>query len=175
MNYHSITKDEMLNGDGIRTVLWVAGCGHHCKGCQNPETWDPEGGIPFDEDVKKEIFQNLNQEYCSGITFSGGDPMFPGNRKQILFLANDIRKRFGDKKSIWIYTGYTYDEIKDDPIMDFIDVLVDGECFRELRGITREWVGSDNQIIWRKKNGEWVPDEKKYSIPKDVKKPVSCA
>ncbi len=56
MRYHNITKDDMLNGDGLRVVLWVAGCGHHCKGCQNPITWDPNGGIPFDDAAKAEIF-----------------------------------------------------------------------------------------------------------------------
>ena len=71
MRYHNITKDDMLNGDGLRVVLWVAGCGHHCKGCQNPITWDPNGGIPFDDAAKAEIFEQLDKDYISGITFSG--------------------------------------------------------------------------------------------------------
>ena len=74
MRYHNITKDDMLNGDGLRVVLWVAGCGHHCKGCQNPITWDPNGGIPFDDAAKAEIFEQLDKDYISGITFSGGEP-----------------------------------------------------------------------------------------------------
>ena len=77
MRYHNITKDDMLNGDGLRVVLWVAGCSHHCKGCQNPITWDPDGGIPFDEAAKQEIFEQLDKDYISGITFSGGDPLHP--------------------------------------------------------------------------------------------------
>ena len=68
MRYHNITKDDMLNGDGLRVVLWVAGCGHHCKGCQNPITWDPNGGIPFDDAAKAEIFEQLDKDYISGIT-----------------------------------------------------------------------------------------------------------
>ena len=63
MRYHNITKDDMLNGDGLRVVLWVAGCGHHCKGCQNPITWDPNGGIPFDDAAKAEIFEQLDKDY----------------------------------------------------------------------------------------------------------------
>ena len=63
MRYHNITKDYMLNGDGLRVVLWVAGCGHHCKGCQNPITWDPNGGIPFDDAAKAEIFEQLDKDY----------------------------------------------------------------------------------------------------------------
>ena len=80
MRYHNITKDDMLNGDGLRVVLWVAGCGHHCKGCQNPITWDPNGGIPFDDAAKAEIFEQLDKDYISGITFSGGDPLHEANR-----------------------------------------------------------------------------------------------
>ena len=71
MRYHNITKDDMLNGDGLRVVLWVAGCPHACPGCQNPVTWDPEGGLSFDEEARQEIFAELDKDYVSGITFSG--------------------------------------------------------------------------------------------------------
>ncbi len=74
MRYHNITKDDMLNGDGLRVVLWVAGCDHCCKECHNPVTWDPNGGLFFDEKAKAEIFEELEKDYISGITFSGGDP-----------------------------------------------------------------------------------------------------
>ena len=80
MRYHNITKDDMLNGDGLRVVLWVAGCAHCCKGCQNPVTWDPDGGLPFDGAARAEIFEQLDKSYISGITFSGGDPLHPSNR-----------------------------------------------------------------------------------------------
>lgn len=70
MRYHNITKDDMKNGDGLRVVLWLAGCEHHCPGCQNPITWNPEDGLEFDEAAKKEIFDQLDKDYVSGITFS---------------------------------------------------------------------------------------------------------
>ena len=69
----------MLNGDGLRVVLWVAGCSHGCKDCQNPITWDPKGGIPFDGAAREEIFQQLRKDYIDGITFSGGDPLHEAN------------------------------------------------------------------------------------------------
>ena len=72
MRYHNITKDDMLNGDGLRAVLWVAGCTHKCKGCHNPVTWDIEGGIPFDDAAKEELFEAIKPDYISGVTFSGG-------------------------------------------------------------------------------------------------------
>ena len=104
MRYHNITKDDMLNGDGLRVVLWVAGCGHHCKGCQNPITWDPNGGIPFDDAAKAEIFEQLDKDYISGITFSGGDPLYEANRADVTALAKEIKERY-PKKDIWVYTG----------------------------------------------------------------------
>ena len=79
MRYHNITKDDMLNGDGLRVVLWVAGCAHKCKGCHNPITWDPEGGLEFEQNARNEIFAELDKHYVSGITFSGGDPLHPAN------------------------------------------------------------------------------------------------
>ena len=95
MRYHNITKEDMLNGDGLRVVLWVAGCLHHCKNCQNPITWDPEGGIPFDADAKEEIFEELEKEYISGITFSGGDPLYPDTRKDLWKLIQEIKNKIG--------------------------------------------------------------------------------
>ena len=77
MRYHNITKDDMLNGDGLRVVLWVAGCSHGCRECQNPITWDPNGGLPFTDSERAEIFAELDKDYISGITFSGGDPLHP--------------------------------------------------------------------------------------------------
>ena len=102
----------MLNGDGLRVVLWVSGCDHCCRDCHNPVTWDPNGGLPFDEEAKAELFEALDRDYISGITFSGGDPLYFGNRMDVTELAGEIRERFPGK-TIWLYTGYTYEEIKD--------------------------------------------------------------
>ena len=90
MRYHNITKDDMLNGDGLRAVLWVAGCTHKCKGCHNPVTWDIEGGIPFDEAAKEELFEAIKPDYISGVTFSGGDPLHPANHAEVAVLAKEL-------------------------------------------------------------------------------------
>ena len=146
MRYHNITKDDMLNGDGLRVVLWVAGCNHCCKECHNPITWDPDGGLLFDEDAKQEIFEQLNQSYISGITFSGGDPLF--QVEEATELAKRI-KHIG--KNIWCYTGYTYEQILADSrlsqILPFIDVLVDGRFDINLRDISLRFRGSANQRL----------------------------
>ena len=138
MNYHNITYPDMNNGDGLRVVLWLSGCSHHCYNCQNPQTWDANSGIPFDKSAKKELFRELDKDYISGLTLTGGDPLFESNLDDVLDLVTEINKRYNfqkvdsanpckmgvseDKntdeirlsfpnKSIWIYSGYTWSEI----------------------------------------------------------------
>jgi len=146
MRYHNITKDDMLNGDGLRVVLWVAGCSHCCEGCQNPSTWDPNGGLPFDDGAKEEIFTELRKPYISGITFSGGDPMYCNNYQDIKNLAEEIKDKFPNK-TIWMYTGDVWENLREDPVMKYIDVLVDGEFHIEERDVQLLWKGSANQRV----------------------------
>ncbi len=146
MRYHNITKDDMLNGDGLRVVLWVAGCEHCCKGCQNPVTWDPNGGLEFDEDAKREIFEQLDQSYISGITFSGGDPMHCANRSAVKQLAMEIREKYPDK-TIWLYTGDVWENVMNSSLMKYVDVLVDGEFDQDKKDATLMWKGSSNQRV----------------------------
>ena len=146
MRYHNITKDDMLNGDGLRVVLWVAGCGHHCDECQNPVTWNPDGGIPFGPADKEELFTELGKSYVSGITFSGGDPLFPSNEPEILTLAKEIRETFPNK-TIGLYTGYLWEYVKTREIAQYVDVLVDGEYVKQLRDTKLYWRGSANQRV----------------------------
>ena len=146
MRYHNITKDDMLNGDGLRVVLWLAGCSHGCKGCQNPITWDPDGGVLFTEEEKKEIYDQLDKSYIEGITFSGGDPLHPLNRKEITSLAKEIKSSF-PMKTIWLYTGYDYEEVEDLDVFNFVDVLVDGRFVDALKSEQKHWGGSTNQRV----------------------------
>lgn len=146
MRYHNITKDDMLNGDGLRVVLWVAGCEHCCKGCQNPVTWDPNGGLEFDESAKNEIFEQLDQSYIAGITFSGGDPLHCANRGGVKQLAMEIREKYPDK-TIWLYTGDVWEDVMNYGLMRYVDVLVDGEFEQEKKDTTLMWKGSSNQRV----------------------------
>lgn len=146
MRYHNITKDDMLNGDGLRVVLWVAGCSHNCEGCHNPITWDPQGGIPFSDKDKEEIFEELGKSYISGITFSGGDPLNGANEPEVLELAKEIRTKFPGK-TIWLYTGYTWEYVKKREIARYLDVLVDGRYVKALRDPQLHWRGSANQKV----------------------------
>ena len=151
MNYHNITKCDMLNGEGLRVVLWVSGCTHYCEGCQNEQTWSHKSGIPFDENAKNELFEELNKDYISGITFSGGDPLSELNRKEVLNLIKEIKNKFPNK-NVWVYTGYLKSDVEDLDGFENIDVLVDGKFIKELSFPSPKWCGSNNQKIWRLKD-----------------------
>ncbi len=146
MRYHNITHDDMLNGDGLRTVLWVSGCTHHCEECQNPITWDINGGLLFDEAAESEFFQEASKGYISGVTFSGGDPLHPQNRGEITRLAKKFKQKFPEK-NIWLYTGFLWEDIKDLEVIKYTDVLVDGPYKKELRDTQLHWKGSSNQRV----------------------------
>ena len=137
MNYIKIDTEDVCNGDGLRVVLWLSGCSHHCYNCQNPQTWNPESGIPFDENAEKELFRELSKDYISGLTLTGGDPLHENNLDKVLDIVTKFRKQYGyaqdivcdgdkhhnilsknsDKirvfsdKTIWLYSGYTWEEI----------------------------------------------------------------
>ena len=146
MRYHNITKDDMLNGDGLRVVLWVSGCTHCCKDCHNPITWDPNGGLEFDESAKQEIFAELEKDYIHGITFSGGDPLHINNAYDVAELAKEIREKY-PKKSIWLYTGGMWEDVKNMKVIPYLDVLIDGEFEVDKKDVNLHWVGSSNQRV----------------------------
>ena len=163
MNYHNITYPDQNNGDGLRIVLWVAGCEHHCVNCQNQQTWSPQSGIPFDKNAMNEILNELKKDYISGITFSGGDPLHPQNAQNVLKIVDEIRVSY-PTKNIWLYTGYTWEQIMYPVITDInseqlkvlqmrkelvnkCDVLIDGRYVDELRDVSLHWRGSSNQRV----------------------------
>ena len=173
INYHNITHDDMNNGDGLRVVLWLSGCSHHCYNCQNPQTWNPNSGIQFDESAKQEIFNELSKDYISGITFSGGDPLHENNLDEVLKLVQEISISF-PQKTVWLYTGYTWNFImnyeltsnftEEDVLFDYhmkkdfkmikrkniiklVNVLVDGKYIDEQKDFTLKWKGSKNQRV----------------------------
>ena len=146
MRYHDIKTGDMLNGSGIRVTLFVSGCTHYCKGCHNPITWEPTGGLLFDDEAKRELFEELEKDYHKGVTFSGGDPLYPDNRAEITELAKEIKEKFPEK-DIWLYTGFIYEGICNLEIMNYIDVLVDGEYMEEFKDNNYHWAGSTNQLV----------------------------
>ena len=160
MNYLQIDKSSISNGPGVRVVLWVSGCTCRCEGCQNQESWSFNSGKLFDDNAKNELFEALNKPYIQGITFSGGHPLENKNVEEIYLLIKEIKEVF-PTKNIWLYTGYTWEQIFPQVCLDMFnvnnlyrkeavkmcDVVVDGPYIEEQRDITLKFRGSKNQRL----------------------------
>ena len=157
MNYASIRKCDIANGEGVRVSLFVSGCTHRCKGCFNEEAQDFNYGSPFTSEVESEIFAALEPAHIAGLTLLGGEPMEPENQARLAPFLRRFRERFGASKTLWIYTGCTLEQLKDpssrwrtgmtDEILSMTDVLVDGPFIEELKDISLQFRGSSNQRI----------------------------
>ena len=161
MNFLKIEHEDVCNGIGIRCTIWFTGCSHECAKCFNKETWDHNSGIPFDNEAKQEIFNELSKDYISGITLTGGDPLYKYNLTDVLSLLNQIRLSY-PTKTIWLYTGYTLEQIlqpllintipteeeeKRIDIVKMVDVLVDGPYVDSQRDVAVKWRCSTNQLF----------------------------
>lgn len=169
MFYGNIKNNDIANGVGIRVSLFVSGCRHHCKNCFQPQTWNFNFGKEFTNDTADEIIKMLEPEYISGLTILGGEPLEPENQYELLKFIEKVKICY-PQKNIWVYTGYTYEELtgkkkcklqfnniilpNNHPITEFtekllsyIDVLIDGEFIEELKDISLNFRGSKNQRI----------------------------
>ena len=150
MKFLTITYPDINNGLGLRATLWLAGCSHHCKGCQNPQTWNYESGKRFDKRHKEKLYEILSKSYIDGLTLSGGDPLYKDNLKDLSELIHHIKEDFPNK-TIWIFTGYSWGEVQGDlslaDVVNQCDVLVDGEYKEDLRDVTLAFRGSSNQRV----------------------------
>lgn len=151
MNYKKITTCDICNGDGLGVVLWVSGCDVHCKGCHNMGTWDFDSGDIWGIYSNQVLISELKKPYISRLTLSGGHPLAPKNIKECTALCKSVKKNL-PQKSIWVYTGYVWEDIKDFEILKYIDVLVDGAYDDSLRDITLAYRGSSNQRVIDVKN-----------------------
>ena len=152
MNYAGIKKNDIANGPGVRVSLFVSGCRNHCKGCFNPETWDFDYGEPFTRKTEKEIIKALRPSWIQGLSILGGDPMEPENQKALLPLLKRIRVMCPGK-DVWLYTGYTYEAVRDSEILKWVDALVDGPFIEAEKDISLAFRGSRNQRIIPLKKG----------------------
>lgn len=165
MNYAGLNKYDSANGPGVRVSLFVSGCNHHCKNCFNPEAWDFNYGEEFTDDTLHEIIDAMTHKWISGITFLGGEPMDPKNVVKVNQIIRRIRCSF-PHKTIWLYSGYTLEELMSryqnmfldetigqevgyatGDILRNIDVLVDGEFVDDLKDLKLRFRGSSNQRI----------------------------
>ena len=146
MRYNRIRKMDISNGPGIRVSIFMQGCEFHCKDCFNPETWDFKCGEEFTDETIEKVLDLCNQDHVVGLTILGGEPMHPVNIEGTTKLAKEFKKRF-PKKSLWVWTGFLYEGIKDKEVFDYIDVLVDGQFKTELFSPKLRWKGSSNQRV----------------------------
>ena len=139
-----IIEDTMVDGTGLRTSIYCAGCAHHCPGCHNPQSWDFGGGRMMSTD---EIMDVIKADPFADVTFSGGDPMYQADG--FAELAESIKR--DTNKTIWCYTGFTFEELLADvtkhKLLNMIDVLVDGPFIQSLRNPDLPFRGSSNQRI----------------------------
>ena len=155
MNFGALKLCDIANGVGVRTVLFVSGCTHHCKGCFQPETWDFCYGQPYTDKTEQTILESLRHDYINGLTLLGGEPMEIDNQRVLVGLLRRIRRELPGK-SVWCYSGYTWEELTGesrarcevtDEMLSMIDVLVDGEYVEQQRNISLRFRGSENQRI----------------------------
>ena len=155
MNYGAIKKCDIANGVGVRTVLFVSGCTHHCKGCFQPETWNFDYGERYTKETEDEIIESLRPDYVDGITLLGGEPFEPENQRELVKLLRRIKKEM-PQKTVWSFSGFTYEELTGDSravcevtneMLSMLDVLVDGEFVEAKRNISLRFRGSENQRL----------------------------
>ena len=147
MHYAAIKKTDVANGLGVRVSLFVSGCRRHCEGCFNPEAWDFEYGRLFTQATEDEILTALAPSWIQGLSILGGEPMELENKIVLTPFLHRVRTTLPDK-DIWLYTGYTIEEIEDEDILYYVDVLVDGPFVQEQRDAGLSFRGSRNQRIW---------------------------
>ena len=147
MRYANIKNLDISNGPGIRVSLFVSGCRRHCKGCFNEVAQSFEYGTRFGSETLVELLRLLSNPHIKGLSILGGEPLEPENRDTVLDICKAVRVAFGAKKTIWMWTGYSWEDVKDLPVMEYLDVLVDGPFVEEQKNLCLPWCGSENQRV----------------------------
>lgn len=146
MHYATIKPLDIANGPGVRVSLFVSGCRNRCKGCFQPETWSFTYGQKFTEETFDELEEALVHPSVAGLSILGGDPMEPENRSTVLAICQLVSLYY-PTKTIWLWTGYKYEDVKDLSVLRYIDVLVDGPFVEELKDLRLAYCGSSNQRV----------------------------
>lgn len=154
MNIVGYTEISYTEGPGIRTALWVSGCPHACPGCFNQAFWSKDKGREFTEEDLQKILSDLDNESVCGISLLGGEPLATYNEPGIIDLMRRIKEKFGDKKTILVYTGFTFEHISSD-VLKLADIVIDGKYVKNLP-TKKPFRGSDNQRMFKKVAGGWV-------------------
>lgn len=146
MNYAKMLPFDVANGPGFRVSLFVSGCRRRCKGCFNKEAWDFKYGQEFDGETLQELVRLLDNPNIDGLSILGGDPFEPENR-EVVYEICKLVKFLRPNKTIWIWSGYLWEDLKELPVMKYMDVLVDGRFEEDKKDLRLKWRGSSNQRI----------------------------
>ena len=146
MRYNKIRKTDISNGPGIRVSIFMQGCSFHCKNCFNSETWDFNDGNEFTDKTIQDVLDLCNNLHITGLSILGGEPMHPRNIKGTTKLAKAFKEKYPDK-TLWIWSGFLFEDLKDKEVLKYIDVLVDGRYQDELHDFRLKWRGSSNQRV----------------------------
>lgn len=145
MKYLSLNNCDVSNGPGFRVSLFVSGCHFKCNGCWNPRSWNPQNGNEYTSETEDEILSALDQPYISGFSLLGGEPLETYNLESVKSLLKRVQK------PVWMWTGFTFESLLDDdlrrPVLDYVDILIDGQYIQEQRDLTLQWRGSRNQRV----------------------------
>lgn len=146
MRYNKVRKMDIADGPGVRVSIFMQGCTFNCKNCFNPETHDFKGGKEFTDATIDKVLELCDKEYIAGLSILGGEPMHPTNIEGTLKLAKAFKKRYPNK-TIWTWSGFLFENLKDKEVMKYIDVLVDGQYVDELHNFLLKYCGSSNQRV----------------------------
>ncbi len=147
MRYNKIRKMDIANGPGVRVSIFMQGCEFHCKNCFNQETWGFDGGEEFTDETIEKVLNACDKDYIEGLSILGGEPMHPKNIEGTTKLAKAFKEKFPNK-TLWVWSGFTFEKyLKDKPVLNYVDVLVDGQYVDELHNPTLKWKGSSNQRV----------------------------
>lgn len=146
MRYNIIKQLDIANGPGCRVSLFVQGCDFNCPGCFNSIAKDFEGGSLFTEQTRDAIFALAEPAHISGLSILGGEPLNPRNREDVLRLISQFKSKYPNK-SVWLWTGYLWEDVVDDILASDVDVLVDGQFSEDLKDLRLKYRGSSNQRV----------------------------
>lgn len=150
MRYALIREMDVTNGNNIGISIFVQGCNFHCKGCFNPETWDYDGGKLFTDKTFDKIIEISDKPYIKRLSVLGGEPLSDKNIIDMYSFLESYKKIFPNKE-IWLYSGYKFEEIKSNSnknrILQYIDILIDGQFVEELKDLSLYYRGSSNQRV----------------------------
>lgn len=146
MKYNKIRKMDISNGPGVRVSIFMQGCAFHCKDCFNPETWDFNNGMEFCDETIQRVLEFCDKDWIGGLSILGGEPLHPVNISGTTKLAKEFKNRFPNK-TIWMWTGFKFENMKNEEVMQYIDTLVDGQFKNECYNPTLKWRGSENQRV----------------------------